>query len=171
MNFFIPDIYLKSIFDINLDLLSKNNIQNIFFDVDNTLLTYQETIPNDKTINYINLLKKKGFNCFLFSNSNDKRIDIIKNTLKVEAYVSCMKPLKKNYKKVLRKYNKENCIFIGDQFMTDVLGAKRNGFKVILVERLNNIEPLTTKFWRIIESIILKILKINSRFVKGNYYE
>ena len=29
-------------------------------------------------------------------------------------------------------YDKDKCVFIGDQIMTDVIGAKRNGLYVIL---------------------------------------
>ncbi|MBQ9014070.1 MAG: HAD hydrolase-like protein, partial [Bacilli bacterium] len=82
-----------------------------------------------------------------------------------------MKPTKKVYKKVIKEYNKDECIFIGDQFMTDVLGAKRSKFKIILVDRINNSEPLVTKFWRFFEKRILNYYKKNNKFNIYNYYD
>ena len=56
----------------------------------------------------------------------------------------------------MKEYNKNESIFIGDQFMTDILGAKRSGFKIILVNRLLDKEPIVTKFWRFFEKRIIK---------------
>lgn len=170
MNKYVPDMYIKSIYDININKLKKMGIKNIFFDVDNTLLKYEENIPNKKTIDFINKLKE-NFNCFLFSNSNNDRIKNISNSFDINAYTSCMKPLKKKYIEVINEYNKEECIFIGDQLMTDVLGAKRNNLKVILVDSLGGVEPLTTRFWRTLERRKLKKLKKNNKFIKGKYYD
>ena len=171
MNKFIPDKYYKTIFDINFDLLKKENIKNIFFDVDNTLLKYTEDIPNKQVLELIKKIEKMGFNCHLFSNSNSKRINNIKEAFGVFAYTSCKKPLKKNYKKVLNQFKTEECIFVGDQLMTDVYGAKRMGFKVILVDSIDKAEPFTTKVWRLLEKRVLKKLGKQQKFKRGNYYE
>ena len=114
---------------------------------------------------------KKDFNVFLFSNSSRKRVLNIANKLKVNAYYLSMKPLKKNYKKIMNIFNSNECVFIGDQFMTDVLGAKRNGLKVIFVDRINKKEPITTKFWRFIESIKLRKYKKMNIFKLNEYYD
>ena len=82
-----------------------------------------------------------------------------------------MKPTNKVYKKVKKEYSINESIFIGDQFMTDVLGAHKNGFKVILVDRLNDKEPFTTKFWRLCEHFVIRKLEKNNEFKKGNYYK
>ena len=55
--------------------------------------------------------------------------------------------------------------------MTDVLGAKRNNFKVILVDRILNIEPIYTKFWRFFENKKLKKYKKSNFFEIGKYYD
>lgn len=167
----VPDMYYKSIYDINYSKLKSNKVKYLFFDVDNTVLPYTENEPNKKAQELFNKLKKDGFKCFLFSNSSSKRIDNIKEILKIDAYTSSMKPLSKNYKKVLKKYKKEECIFIGDQLMTDVLGAKKNNFNIILVDSIDKIVPITTKFWMCIEFFVLKKLKKQKLFEKGKYYE
>lgn len=166
-----PDAYYKDIFSIDYNNLKNKGIKNIFFDVDNTLIPYKEFNPSKDCKELINELKNKGFNVKVMSNSNSQRVLKISKNLGIDGYYSSMKPLKKNYKKIIKKYNKNECIFIGDQFMTDVLGAKRNNLKVILVDRINDNEPLVTKFWRFFERILLKRLKRNNKFIKYSYYD
>ena len=48
MSKFKPNQYYKSIFDINYDLLKSNNIKVLIFDLDNTIMTVDEDLPNDK---------------------------------------------------------------------------------------------------------------------------
>ena len=78
-----------------------------------------------------------GFEVFIFSNSPSNRLEPFEKELNVKAFSGSMKPLKKGYKKVLNMYDKDKCVFIGDQIMTDVIGAKRNGLYVIFIDRIN----------------------------------
>lgn len=167
----MPDAYYKNVYEIDYDNLLKKGYKNIFLDVDNTLIPYTENEIRKENKELINKLKKMGFNVVIMSNSMSQRITKIVNDLGVDGYYSSMKPLKKTYKKILKKYKKEECIFIGDQFMTDVLGAKRCGLKVILVDRILNVEPIYTKFWRFFERILLNIYKRKNKFIVYRYYD
>jgi len=164
-----PDAYYKSVYEIDYKYLKDNNIKNIFFDVDNTLVPYDKNKPSDKCIKLIVDLKK-DFNVYLLSNSRSKRILSIASIFHIDGYYSSMKPLRKNYKKILNKYKPNECIFVGDQFMTDVWGAKRNNLKVILVDSLGSPEPITTKFWRFFERRVINKLERESKFKPYNYY-
>ena len=161
-----PDAYYKNIYEIDYKELKEIGIKNIFFDVDNTIIPYTLDKVSSREIELFNKLKK-DFNLVIASNSNSNRVNSIINDLGITGYTSCMKPTNKVYKKIIKEYNIEESIFIGDQFMTDVLGAHKNGFKVILVDRINNIEPFNTKFWRFLEKRVVKKIK----FEKGNYYK
>ena len=112
-----------------------------------------------------------GFKLFIFSNSYKKRLLPFKEKLNLEIYFNCMKPFKKNYKKVLNKYKKEECAFIGDQIMTDVIGAKKNDLFVILVDKLDEYEPFRTKICRFFERFILKSFNKKNILEKGKYYD
>lgn len=160
----IPDAYYDSIYDINYEKLKDKNYKNLFFDVDNTLLKYNEELVNNKTKEFINNLKN-DFNIIIVSNSGSKRIKKIVKDLDVLGYYFSMKPLNKVYKKILKKYNRDESIFIGDQFMTDIKGAKKNNFKVILVNRLDNNEPLTTRINRYFENRKIK------KYIKKNIFD
>lgn len=166
----IPDAYYKDIYEIDYNKLKKKGFKYIIFDVDNTLIPYTEDKVRRENKFLITKLKKMGLVPIIMSNSRSKRVNKIIDELKIEGYVFSMKPLKKNYNKIIKKYNKDKCIFIGDQLMTDVKGAKRCGFKVILVDRINEKEPFTTKFWRKIESRKIKKYKKKKEFIIGEYY-
>ena len=166
----IPDAYYENIFKIDYNKLKKIGIKNLFFDIDNTIIPYYETDISNKTKKLFRDLKK-DFNVFLFSNSRKKRVLNISSKLGVDAYYLSMKPLKKNYKKIMNIFNKKECVFIGDQLLTDVLGAKKNKLKVIFVDKLKEREPLTTKFWRLIERNYFKKYKKNNIFELNKYYD
>ena len=164
-----PDAYYKDIYEIDYKELKDLGIKNIFFDVDNTIIPYTVNKVTDENIKLFNKLKK-DFNLVIVSNSNSHRINSIIEDLGITGYTSSMKPLNRTYKKIKKVYKTEESIFIGDQFMTDVWGAHKNDFKVILVDRIGNKEPLTTKFWRTLESFVRRKLTKDG-FQNGNYYK
>ncbi len=166
----IPNAYYENIFKIDYEKLKKIGIKNIFFDIDNTIVPYKVTEVDSKTLKLFKDIKK-DFNVYLFSNSRSKRTMGIANQLNVGAYYFSMKPLKKNYKKILNIFKKDECIFVGDILLTDVLGAKRNGLKVIYVNRLEDKEPLSTKFWRVLEKHYFKKYAKQGIFNKNEYYD
>lgn len=166
----VPDAYYKDIYTIDYDNLKKIGIKNIIFDVDNTLIPYTENIVRKENIELISKLKK-DFNIIIASNSMSNRVLKIVNDLGVRGYYSSMKPLKKTYKKIAKEYKKNECVFIGDQFMTDVLGAKRSDFKIILVDRILNIEPIYTKIWRFFENRIVNKYTRKDIFKRYRYYD
>ncbi len=171
MNKLKPDMYKRDIYSINYTKLKENGIKYLFFDLDNTIISYSEKDVPNKVIDLFNNLKKMGFKCFIFSNSHYDRLKPFKEKLNIDIYYGSMKPLKKNYKKIINMYDKNKCAFIGDQFMTDVIGAKRNGLYVILVDKIEDNEPIYTKFWRFFEKFILKYYKKKNIFEKRKYYE
>ena len=83
------------------------------------------------------------------------------------------KPLKKKYKKILRTYNfKDNEIAcVGDQLLTDILGANRMGFTSILVNPISTNDFFFTKINRWFESKIMKKMGKRGVFTKGVYYD
>lgn len=166
----IPDAYYESIYKIDYDSLKKKGIKYIFFDIDNTIIPYKESFPSEEAIKLFKKIKK-DFNVYLFSNSRRKRVLDIAEGLDIEAYYFSMKPLKRNYKKIMNLFHKEECVFIGDQFMTDVFGAKRNKLKVIFVNKLEEYEPITTKFWRFLERHYLKKYQKKGVFKINKYYD
>jgi len=162
----IPDAYHASIFEIPYQKLKERGIKSLFFDLDNTIIAYDDSELKTKHINLISDLSKE-FNIIIISNTSYKRVSIALNQLKVPFLWHAKKPLKVGFKKALKMVNtkKEETIIIGDQLMTDVFGASRFGIKSILVASVKRrSDRKITKFNRKIESFVLK--KIQKKYPK-----
>ena len=48
MEIYVPDLYKKSIYDINYKKLKQSGIKCLLFDLDNTLIPYNEKLPTKK---------------------------------------------------------------------------------------------------------------------------
>lgn len=173
LNKFIPDIYQKSIYDIDYKKLKKNGIKCLIFDLDNTIAPISLKKPNKKIRDLIEDLKEMKFKILIVSNSPKKRVEPFKDILGVDsAYLSC-KPLKNKYLKIMKIYKlKPNQIAcIGDQLLTDIWGANRMDYLSILVNPIGTTDFALTKINRLIEPFIYNKLYKNELLKKGKYYE
>lgn len=173
MDIFVPDAYAQSIFSINYEKLKERNIKCLIFDLDNTLAPVEAKSPDMKIKNLVAKLEDMGFKIIIVSNSPMDRVQPFKEGLNVDSAYSAMKPLKKKYKKILRTYNfKDNEIAcVGDQLLTDILGANRMGFTSILVNPISTNDFFFTKINRWFESKIMKKMGKRGVFTKGVYYD
>lgn len=156
---FYPKSYFNKILEVKPEFLKENNIQAILLDIDNTLLDYQHNIIEGLE-DWVENLKKQGIKFCILSNTNSKKkAEKISNLLNVPYIFFAKKPLKFGFnkaKKMLQIEDSKNIAVIGDQVMTDVLGANRCKMYSILVAPLNERDILVTKINRIIERKILK---------------
>ena len=157
----IPNMYSKSIFDIDYDKLKESNIKLLLFDLDNTCVPFSDKEPNNKLIKLFKELEKKEFEVMIFSNSSEKRLKPFKEKLNVECHYTSLKPLKRKLIKLIKtkSYKKEEIIIIGDQLFTDILVGNRSGINTMLVDPLSNVDLKITKVWRFFEKRILNKYK------------
>ena len=172
MDIFIPDVYQKSIYDINYKKLKKSGIKCILFDLDNTLVPFTMKEPT-KQVKDLFAKLSSDFKIIIMSNSGKNRLRPFKQILNVDVAYSSRKPLKAKYKKILEIYNykPEQIAAIGDQLMTDVFGANRMGMTSIFVNRIGPVEPITTKFNPIWERKLIKKFNKKGFLSQGEYYD
>lgn len=172
MDLFIPDIYAQSVYEINYKKLKKNGIKCLLFDLDNTIASYKSNEPDMKVKELFNRLEN-DFKVIIMSNSGKNRLRPFKEKLNVDVAFSSKKPLKGKYKKILElyKFNIDEVACIGDQLLTDILGANRMGFTSILVNRVAKFETTPTKINRFFEKFILRRLAKQNILVIGEYYD
>ena len=96
-----------------------------------------------------------------------------RNSLEIDACASSKKPLSKNYKKIMKVYNvtQDKVACVGDQLLTDILGANKLNMVSILVNPMSKGDSKFTIFNRFIEKILFKIMDKQDIFKKGEYYE
>ena len=81
---FRPDVYSKSIFDVNYKKLKEKGIKCILLDLDNTIAPVNIEKPDNKMKKFLYELKEKGFHLIIMSNSQKKRVEPFKNELELE---------------------------------------------------------------------------------------
>lgn len=161
----IPDYYYNSIYDIPLEDLYEKGIRLILTDMDNTLISYNETEPDLKLFEFKKKVESLGFEFILVSNSRKKRVDHFATMFQIAYVKFSLKPLKRGIKKAIRKiskkrYRNEQIILLGDQLMTDVLGAKRCKINACLIEPIDKSSDIkSTRMNRNLESFFLRRIK------------
>ena len=135
MDIFRPDIYKRSIYDIDYEDLKKRGIKCILFDLDNTLAPLEVEIPDKRLLEFFLYLEDLGFKAIILSNASKKRVAPFKERCNVDSSCKSSKPFKKKYLKILElyPYKDTEIACVGDQLLTDILGANRLGFTSILV--------------------------------------
>ncbi len=172
LNKFVPKMYKKNIYEINFDLLKKQGIKLILFDLDNTLTPAREEKYYKKTKELFEKLKK-DFEVVIFSNNFKNRVSKYGEYYDVELEYLSLKPLFFKYMKIKKKYGlKSNEIAtVGDQLLTDVFGANNMKMYSILITPVSKIDLRETWLNRYIEGKIFNHLGKKNILKKGKYYE
>ena len=153
-----PHDYIKSILEIDIDYLRENRIKGLILDVDNTLIDYDKNFLKGIE-EWTKKMKKNGVKMCILSNSNKKeKIENVANKLNLPYFYFAKKPLKCGFKKAKKelKLNENQIAVLGDQIMTDVLGARRNNMHAILVEPIKEKDIWITRLKRPLENWIIK---------------
>ena len=167
----IPDYYYNSIYDIPLEELYNKGIRLILTDMDNTLISYNETDPNPKLFEFKNRVLELGFEFILVSNSRKNRVDHFAKLYDIPYVKFSLKPLRRGIRKALNKvsknkYKKKEVILLGDQLMTDILAAKRAKINACLIEPIDKTSDIkSTRMNRKLERFFLKRLKKKYRTI------
>ncbi len=135
-NYIRPNMFVKSIDDINLSLLKKLGIKYVFCDLDNTLVPHFTTIPTKSSIDFVNRLHEYDIKLIIVSNNSKKRVEKFCMLFNPDDFVyNAKKPLLTKIKKMIKKHNidLDDAIMLGDQFITDVWAANRLGIRSVLV--------------------------------------
>ena len=153
-----PDIHLKTILEITIEMLNKNNIKGLILDVDNTIIDFSRT-PIDGLEDWANGLKEKGIKLCILSNTNNKqKVKNLGEKLGIPYLYFAKKPLKTGFikAKAVLELNPENIAVVGDQLFTDVIGGNACGMFTILVEPLGKQDIFLTAIKRPIERYFIK---------------
>lgn len=156
----IPYAIAKSAYDIPLSFYKENGIKHILFDLDNTLASYKDDKPNEKTKELVISLKKEGIHVSIASNNTSKRVHTFAKDLDIPAYCALRKPFAGPLKKLLKRegMNPNETFLIGDQILTDVYAGNKAGIRVILCMPLTKLDPPWTKVNRFLSKMKMKQL-------------
>lgn len=167
LNYLRPNIFVRDVSEINLHALKMSGTKLIVCDLDNTLVPYFSMYPNKFVFDFINNAKNEGFEILIASNNTKKRVSTfvkkLQETTDVKNYLwSCKKPIALKIRKWIKNssYKFDEIVFIGDQFLTDILLANWLKAKSILVfpliDSTNNTD--VNFFFKLMEKFIYKKL-------------
>lgn len=138
MSLFLPTVALKRVTDISEDLLNSLGIRAVFLDVDNTLSVHGSQSPFEGSVVWAKNLVDQGFQLFIISNNFKERVEPFAAQFQLPFVHFAVKPLPWGYlkaKKGLRKKVKSSqCLVVGDQIFTDIIGANLCGMKSVLLD-------------------------------------
>ena len=158
---FCPAHAVATLPEIELDQLTIDGKSLILLDVDHTLVKWKQEEFSPEVLAWIADAIKKGFDlCILSNTRHPERLARISKELGIEAFRGKFKPSRHMYEMALEKFNKrpEEAVMIGDQIMTDVLGANRSGIDAIWVQKMEGPEFAGTKFNRMMELLVTSLL-------------
>ena len=160
LKYFMYDEYAESVLDIDLQTLYDGGKRLILTDLDNTLVGSDAPVPTPEILSWLAKAKEIGFTVKIASNNSAERVRIFGADLEIESYGYVYKPLRYKVLRYMRGFKKEEVVFIGDQFLTDVAVSKRCGLYMILVKPVKlSADEEITKFNRKIEKRIIEKLK------------
>ena len=139
MALFQPDRYFARLtrVDIDRDLLDRG-FENVLLDIDNTILSRETSaIPRDVGA-WLARARDKGVTFCLLSNNWHANVYELAAELELPIVAKAMKPFPAAFFRARGKIGarRESTVAIGDQLMTDVLGAHLAGMKAYLLAPL-----------------------------------
>lgn len=153
-----PDIKLRGITDITVELLHKFNIKALLLDVDNTMSTHHGTILTEGLMEWIAKMQQSGIKLMVLSNSKRKRIEPLAARIGLPFISLGCKPLPTGYLRGVKKLGekRKNVAIVGDQIFTDILGGKIVGVKTILLTPIKLEDGWSFKVRRKLEKKLYK---------------
>lgn len=173
VKYFLPTCYIKHYKNLDLNELESRGIKIFIVDVDNTLISHEVHELDNEAISFIQAIKEHHMIPVIVSNNVKERVSEVAKQGQCDYFSFALKPLKRKYKAILRKYNcksSEVCV-IGDQLITDVLGGNRMKFITILQDPISNKDNTSGKVTRFIETMIFNYLEKKNKWRKQQYYD
>ncbi|MDE7368091.1 MAG: YqeG family HAD IIIA-type phosphatase [Lachnospiraceae bacterium] len=163
-----PKEEFGSAYEIPYEEFYKKGYRAIIFDIDNTLVPHGA--PADQRAQKLcGRLRELGFQICFLSNNNTKRVAPFAETLGATYISNAGKPFKKGYQQAAARLQvkESNILFVGDQVLTDIIGANRAGYYSILVGPVDRKEGFFIVMKRWLEDISIFFYR-RSRNYKGN---
>ena len=155
---FLPDMYLSDIYELDISGIKSRGIEAVIFDIDNTLVTYDDAAAPERTVEFFVRLREAGLKTYIVSNNNEKRVRIFSESLGVPYYAAALKPFKKYLKKACRDMGADpsRTLLVGDQLFTDIYGGRRMGMSTLLVKPVSQEDAGLVGIKRKFEKLVLK---------------
>ena len=151
--YLIPDYVFETYGDVTPAFLESIGVRALLIDIDNTLAPYEQPTSDERHRAWFDALDAAGVRTALISNNHRERVEKFNATLGREAYWHSAKPLGRTFRRVMRGWGlpREQVAVLGDQLLTDALGGKCLGLRVIIVPPIRDKKTAFVRFKRWLE--------------------
>lgn len=157
--FIKPNYNIENIYAIDLEDLKNQGINALLFDLDSTLMGSKTGFYTEKTLEWLDKVRKDFFIGVVSNNNNPVYIEKVKACSDFPVVFSAHKPDIKVTQKFMTEHNlrPETTCFVGDRPLTDIACGKNLGCKTILVDSITkDIEKPIVRFARWLERLSVK---------------
>lgn len=168
MGLFKPTAIKPRVGDVTAGFLKELGARAVLLDVDNTIATYTSHEPAAGAVEWARGLKDAGFRVVIVSNNYKRRVAPFAARFGVDFISFAIKPLPFGYVRAARMLGLRcrDCVIIGDQIFTDVIGANMCGMRSVLLEPIEPEEGWTFKVRRHFERGMRQKFKLREDVIK-----
>lgn len=160
-----PDLWLYRVTQLTPGQLRRWGARVLVLDVDNTLATHNNPVPDGDVLKWLERMKVEGFRLVILSNNTPRRVRPFAAALGLEYTADAWKPLKKGFREIARMTGAlpGEMVMVGDQIFTDVWGGNRFGARTVLVEAMEPESHWGFRLKRVLEQAVLRDYKRKRR--------
>lgn len=153
----IPYAYALSLPAVDIEALWTAGFRGMIVDVDNTLVGFDSAEASPAVTAWILAAKARGFRIVFLSNNFRLRVGRVATALDCEGVPNALKPLPFGFLSAMRmlKTTHSETVIVGDQLMTDILGALLVGVRGVLVNPIAEKDFPLTRVFRVIERLVI----------------
>lgn len=136
MALFYPTVYHRRITDITVEELHEMGVKGLLLDVDNTLTTHGSQVLSDDVRDWLDTMRKADIRMTVVSNSWEWRVAPFANRIGLRHTSLSCKPLPFGFLRGIRRLQlkRHECLAIGDQVFTDIIGANLCGVRCVQLQ-------------------------------------
>ncbi len=157
-----PDLQVRQVTQVPLEVLWTKGIRVLFVDLDNTLTELGSQRISQPVQQWLERAKALGFQVIIVSNAaRQERVNKVAQSLGIIGIAAAWKPRRFVFRRYLawQKFSPQQAAMVGDQLFTDILAGKRVGMFTILVEPLTERRFITGRIQRPLELLALRLLR------------
>lgn len=155
---FRPVAYFDRLALLDKAELYRRGYRALLFDVDNTITTWNSPDIAPEVLSWFDGLQAAGLRGCIISNNSAERLRPLAERLGIEFFPKARKPLPFGYARAAKLLGarKDETLMIGDQLLTDILGANLAGVDAVLLEPIS----LAREFrWTYVNRRIERVIK------------
>ena len=137
---FLPTLLADSPVRLTPPVLANMGVRLLMLDFDNTIVPYTTNIPTPEMAAWLTSVRDSHIAMCVISNSKKPRVVRFCEKYGLDCITGSKKPFSRGIRVCLKKYAADvrDCMLVGDQIFTDILGANCAGIRSVLVPSIHN---------------------------------